>query len=189
MGAEILATNSTEDAHRSDPVAALIHRGDYRAALARCAVDHGPALGRLCMAFLGSQAEAEEAAQEALIAALDAMPAYRGDGTVRAWLFGIARRVCARRVETRVRRENRLRLVQPDESAPGAEALIAARQQAHRVRAALEQLKPTEREAVVLRYDAGLSFAEVAASCGIDEPAARKRVSRAIERLRKALSE
>lgn len=189
MGAETLATTADGHAPPADPTAGLIARGDYRGALARCATEHGPALGRLCMAFLGSQAEAEEAAQEALIAALDAMPSYRGDGTVRAWLFGIARRVCARRVETRVRRENRLRLVQPDESAPGAEALVAARQQAHRVRVALEQLKPTEREAVVLRYDAGLSFAEVAESCGIDEAAARKRVSRALERMRKALSE
>jgi RNA polymerase sigma-70 factor (ECF subfamily) len=187
MGAEILATH-TPGAHAPDPAAALIARGDYRAALARCATEHGPSLGRLCMAFLGTQAEAEEAAQEALIAALDAMPSYRGEGTVRAWLFGIARRVCARRVETRVRRENRLRLVQPDEGAPGAEALLAARQQAHRVRVALEQLKPTEREAVVLRYDAGLSFADVAEACGIDEAAARKRVSRALERLRRALA-
>jgi RNA polymerase sigma-70 factor (ECF subfamily) len=187
MGAEILATH-TPGTHTPDPTAALIARGDYRAALARCATEHGPSLGRLCMAFLGTQAEAEEAAQEALIAALDAMPSYRGEGTVRAWLFGIARRVCARRVETRVRRENRLRLVQPDEGAPGAEALLAARQQAHRVRVALEQLKPTEREAVVLRYDAGLSFADVAEACGIDEPAARKRVSRALERLRRALA-
>lgn len=191
MGAEILVTDSADAASgiATDPAAALIARGDYRAALARCAQEHGAAIGRLCMAFLGSQAEAEEAAQEALIAALDAMPSYRGEGTVRAWLFGIARRVCARRVETRVRREQRLRLVQPEEAAPGAEALVAARQQAHRVRAALESLKPTEREAVVLRYDAGLSFAEVAAACGIDEPAARKRVSRALERMRKALVE
>ncbi len=188
MGAEMLANSSAEKS-ATDPIAAMISRGEFRDALGHCATSHGQSIGRLCMAYLGTQAEAEEASQETLIAALDAMPSYRGDGTVRSWLFGIARRVCARRVETRVRRENRLRLVQPDESAPGAEALLAARQQAFRVRNALEQLKPTEREAVVLRYDSGLSFAEVAHACGIDEPAARKRVSRALDRLRRSLAD
>ena len=173
-----------------DPIERLIRDGDFRGAVASCARDHGPSLGRLCMAFLGSQAEAEEAAQESLLAAFDAMNSYRGEGSVRAWLFGIARRVCARRVETRVRRENRLRLVHnADEESPTADRLLASRRQAEPVREALESLKPTERDAVVLRYDAELSYAEVAAACGIDEAAARKRVSRALERLRSALGD
>ncbi len=172
----------------NDPIAQLIRDGDHRGAVASCAREHGPSLGRLCMAFLGSQAEAEEASQESLLAAFDAMSSYRGEGSVRAWLFSIARRVCARRVETRVRREHRLRLVHnADEEAPGADKLLAARRDAERVRDALEKLKPSERDAVVLRYDAELSYAEVATACGIDEPAARKRVSRALERLRLAL--
>ena len=58
-----------------------------------------------------------------------------------------------------------------------------------RLRNALAELKPSEREAVVLRYDAGLSFREVAAACGVDEAAARKRVSRALSRLRASLAE
>jgi RNA polymerase sigma-70 factor (ECF subfamily) len=187
MGAEPLVSEQPEAV---DPIHNLIRRGDYRGALALCARTHGAAVGRLCMAFLGSQAEAEEAAQETLLAAFDAMGSYRGEGSVRAWLFGIARRVCARRLETRVRREARLRLVRGDETeAPGAEALLAARRKAERVRAALDQLKPSERDAVMLRYDAELSFAEVATACGIDQAAARKRVSRALERLRKALGD
>ncbi|MDP3273798.1 MAG: sigma-70 family RNA polymerase sigma factor [Deltaproteobacteria bacterium] len=184
----MLATR-TPDAIASDPIATLITAGDYRAALTQCVRVHGPALGRLCMAFLGVQSEAEEAAQEALMAALDAMPSYRREGSVRAWLFAIARRICGRKLETRVRREQRLRLVQLDESAEGADTLLVARERATRVRLALDQLKPTEREALVLRYESELSFAEVAHSCGIDEAAARKRVSRGLERLRRALGD
>ena len=187
MGAESLARDSGTD---PDPIVALISAGDFRAAVARCARDHGPALGRLCMGFLGSQADAEEAAQESLIAAFDAMASYRGEGSFRAWLFAIARRVCARRVETRVRREARLRLVRGDETdAPGADVLLATRRRAERVRVALDELKPTERDAVVLRYESELSFRDVAIACGIDEPAARKRVSRALERLRESLGD
>jgi RNA polymerase sigma-70 factor, ECF subfamily len=183
MGAEMLTPHLPED-----PVAAFIARGDHRAALGECARLHGASIGRLCMAWLGSQAEADEATQETLLAAHDAMAGFRGESTVRAWLYGIARHVCARRQETRQRREARLRLVHSEvDSAPGAESLLAVRRRAERVRAALEELKPSERDALVLRYEADLSFREVAHACGIDEAAARKRVSRALERLRALL--
>ncbi len=183
MGAEMPSPETAPD-----PIAEAITRGDHRAALADCARTHGASVGRLCMAWLGSQAEAEEATQETLLAAYDAMRGFRGESSVRAWLYGIARHVCARRQETRQRREARLRLVHADgDGAPGADSLLAVRRRAERVRDALEQLKPSERDALVLRYEAELSFREVADACGIDEAAARKRVSRALERLRAAL--
>jgi RNA polymerase sigma-70 factor (ECF subfamily) len=52
------------------------------------------------------------------------------------------------------------------------------------VRDALEKLKPSEREALVLRFVADLSHREIAVACGLDEAAARKRISRALARLR-----
>jgi RNA polymerase sigma-70 factor (ECF subfamily) len=166
-----------------------IARGDHREALGMCARAYGRAVGRLCMAFTGSQAEADELAQEALLAAHDAFGSYRGDGSVRAFVFGIARRICARHGETRARREARLSLVHDADRAAPADEVAIARQQAARARAALAELKPTEREAVLLRFEAGLSFREVAAACGIDEPTARKRVSRALERMRRSLGD
>ena len=142
------------------------------------------------MALLGNQAEAEETAQEVLLAAHGAMAGYRGDGSVRAWLFGIARRKCARKVETRIRRERRLRLVHDagGEAEPPDRAL-ELRRRAVKVRGALEQLKPSERDAVVLRYQGGLPYREIGQACGIDEAAARKRVSRALVRMRSLLSD
>lgn len=172
-----------------DPLTRLIREGAYRDAVALAAREHGAALGRLCMAMLGSQAEAEEAAQEALIAAYDGMASYRGEGSVKAWLLGIARRICARRVETRVRRENKLRLVYDagaESQLPDEE--IDRRRRAERLRAAMEQLRPSEREALLMRYGQGLSFREVGQACGIDEAAARKRASRGLCQLRAVLS-
>ncbi len=172
-----------------DPILALVRQGAYRDAIARCAREHGPAIGRLAMAMLGSQAEAEEVAQEVLLAAHDAFPDYRGEGTVRAFLFGIARRMCAKRLEIRGRRERRLRLVHDAEAEAGLpDQLLEARRRALRVRAAIEELKPSERDAVVLRYEAGLEYAEIAAALGLDEPAARKRVSRGLAHLKELLS-
>jgi len=49
-------------------ISALIAAGSYRDALARCAEVYASALGRLCMAFTGSQAESEELVQEIAMA-------------------------------------------------------------------------------------------------------------------------
>lgn len=172
-----------------DPIADLIRGSRHREAAAACAREHGAAIGRLCMALLGDQAEAEETVQETLIAAHDAMPAFRGEGTVRAWLFGIARRKCARKLEMRTRRRRRLALVHDaDPDAPAPDEVYEARRRALRVRAALETLRPSERDAVILRYQAGLGYREIGQACGIDEAAARKRVSRGLSRMRALLA-
>jgi RNA polymerase sigma-70 factor (ECF subfamily) len=165
-----------------DPIAALLQEGRHREALAACAHTHGAALGRLCMALLGSQADADEATQETLLRAHRGMASYRGEGSVKAWLCGIARHVCAHALETRRRGRQLLEVVPaPDEADEGEQA---RRQLARLLRDALSRLKPTEREALVLRYAADLSHREIAAACNIDEAAARKRISRALAHLR-----
>jgi len=167
----------------------LIAAGDYREALARCTRAYAGSIGRLCMAFTGSQADSEELVQETLLAAYDAFPTYRAEGSVRAFLYGIARRICGRFAETQARQKARLRLVHDTSSRADAGELALEKERAVRARDALAKLKPSEREALVLRYDAGLSFREVAQACGIDEAAARKRVSRALARVRAEIGE
>lgn len=173
-----------------DPIAELIAAGRHRDAAAACAREHGASIGRLCMALLGDPEDAAEVVQETLIAAHDAMGAYRGEGSVRGWLLGIARRKCARKLETRIRRQRRLRLVHDAEAAVALpDEVLEAERRAARVRDALDQLKPTERDAVVLRYQSGLDYREIAEACGIDEAAARKRVSRALARMKSLLGD
>ena len=54
--------------------------------------------------------------------------------------------------------------------------------------AAMEQMKEADRNAILLRFFQGKSFHEVAAALGVTEAAAKKRVNRAVERLRHFLS-
>ncbi|MCE9577051.1 MAG: sigma-70 family RNA polymerase sigma factor [Deltaproteobacteria bacterium] len=182
---QVLATPMSDEPPETpgpvDPIAALVHQGQHREALAACARAHGRVLGRLCMALLGSQADADEATQETLLRAHRAMPGYSGEGTVKAWLCGIARHVCAHVLETRRKgRELAELVVLPDE---GSDEL-AIRQRARALRGALAQLKPSERDVLVLRFVADLSHREIAHACNLDEAAARKRISRALARLR-----
>jgi len=167
-----------------DPIAVLIQSGQHREAVAACARTHHTILGRLCMALLASPADADEAVQETLLRAHRAMATYRGEGSVKAWLCGIARHVCAHVLETRRRGREVLELVPSDGEARDA---FETRRRARVIRDALERLKPTEREALVLRYVADLSHREIAVACGLDEQAVRKRISRALARLRTVL--
>ena len=182
MQAHALAADMTDD-----PIVALIGSGQHREALTECARLHGRVIGRLCIALLGSQSDADEATQETLLRAHRAMATYRGEGSVKAWLCGIARHVCAHVLETRRRGREALALV-PDE--PAARDHYEAKHRATAVRGALAQLKPSEREALVLRFVADLSHKEIATSLGnVDEAAARKRISRALAKLRTVLPE
>lgn len=179
----MLAIRESTDPPPEDPIARSIAAGNHREALAAAARAHGAILGRLCMALLGSQADADEAVQETLLRAHAAMASFRGEGSVKAWLCGIARHVCVRTLETRRRGRELLELV-PSDATPD---VIAQRQRARALREALDKLKPTEREALVLRYVADLSHREIAVACNLDEATARKRTSRALARLRGVL--
>jgi RNA polymerase sigma-70 factor (ECF subfamily) len=167
---------------------AAIAAGDHRRALTLCAQRHGIALGRLCLALVGSQSEADDLVQETLLDAHAVFASYRAEGSLRAWLFAIARRKCARHLERRTQHSAHLKLVQNAEHDPAAVDLLIAHEQAASARAALLEIRPSEREALVLRFLGELSFQEVAETCGIDEVAARKRVSRGLQRLREILA-
>jgi RNA polymerase sigma-70 factor, ECF subfamily len=167
-------------------ILAALSAGRYDEALRLCAGHHGEALGRLCMSLVGSQTDAEDLVQETLLAAYQGFGGYREQGSVKAWLCSIARRKCARHLELRSR-PSRGALPAP-QPAPSAEEQVVAHRRAVRARVLLESIRPSEREALVLRYAAGLSFREVAQACGIEEAAARKRASRALAALRTRLS-
>lgn len=172
-----------------DPISAMVQDGRHRDAIAACARTHGAILGRLCIALLGSQADADEATQETLLRAHRGMATYRGEGSIKAWLCGIARHVCAHMLETRRRGREALELVPTDETSEDARAQFALKRRTRAIRDGLAKLKPSEREALVLRFVADLSHREIATACNLDEATARKRISRALARLRSVMPE
>lgn len=172
------------DASASDrEVTGAIARGDHKQALRLCARYHGRALGRLCMSMLGSTADADDLVQETLLDAHAGFAGFRENHSPRAWLFGIARRKCARHLERNTRRRQKLLLVH-DVQKGESEDLVLVRERARQARRALAEVRPSEREAVLMRYVGDLSYREMGEACGIEEASARQRVSRAIAKLR-----
>ncbi len=174
-----------------EQIAEAIDAGDLRRAVVLCSREHAAAIGRLSMSMLGSQQDAEDVTQETLIDAYGALSTWRREGSVRSWLLSIARRKCARVIEKRVRRTAKLRLVHDADRAATSdevtEQAVLLRQRALAAREALAAVRPSEREALLLRFAAGLSFREVGEACGIEEATARKRVSRALATMRESL--
>lgn len=164
-------------------------RGEHRRALSLCAQRQGPSIGRLCMAMLGSQVDADDVTQETLLAAHGSFAEYRQQGTLRSWLLAIARNKCLQHLEKHRRRGARLRRVQAAEAGADAPRPLDPEllERAEQARALLERVRPSDRDALLLRYSGELSFKEVAAARGIEEAAARKRVSRALLALRSAV--
>ena len=168
---------------------AIAHRR-YERALELLVRSYGQAIGRLCRAMVGEPAEAEELTQEVLLAAHEAMPTFAARSTVRTWLYAIARRGCSRHLRLKRRRAELLGSRPPQAPADPPDPLhqVIARRDGLRLRQAIDELGAGERDVLLLRFCAGLSFREVAEACGIREEAARQRACSALRRLRERLT-
>jgi RNA polymerase sigma factor (sigma-70 family) len=100
-----------------------------------------------------------------------------GRTNLAGWLYQAASHIATRAAQSEMRR--RIRHENLDENA----ACESADAQWPLVEEALAALRATEREALVLHYFQDLAYPEMAAALGIQEVAARKRVSRALQRL------
>jgi len=121
-----------------------------------------------------NQSDAADLAQETFLRALRGTERFRGDSSVRTWLFGIARNV----FRESVRRQQRNRTVSLSPATEEA-ALNETSTPMVEIEMVLASLTTDEREALVLRFVFDLSGEDTATALGISHAAARQRISRA----------
>jgi RNA polymerase sigma-70 factor (ECF subfamily) len=155
------------DAAGGDPLAA--------AALVRATQSD---VWRLC-AVLGDRQAADDLTQETYLRAFGALHRFEGRSSVRTWLLGIARHVCADAL--RARRRRRLTLVRDtaDLETAGSVSLADHVAEGAAVTDLLDRLDPDRREAFVLTQLLGLPYAEAAEVAGCPVGTIRSRVARA----------
>lgn len=135
-------------------------------------------------------ADAEDALQDCFVSAWTGAATFRGDGTVRGWLFSIARNA--------LRRQHRRRVGEPDSlesldelgerAGWGSPADFRARFEARETLAwAMRQIPDEERQVIALRDLNGLPGAETAEALGLSVPAMKSRLHRGRLRLLAAL--
>lgn len=144
---------------------------------------------------LGDGEAAEDAVQEAFLRAWRALDRFDERAELSTWLYRIAINAAIDQRRMRRRREGisaplaedfdgqpRARTEEPD---PHRRALSG--EIARRTRAELERLPAAERTAFLLRHFEGRSIAEIAATLGKGENAAKQAVFRAVRKLRRVL--
>ncbi|GAA3393917.1 RNA polymerase sigma factor SigM [Cryptosporangium minutisporangium] len=172
------------------PLGQLDDRGLLRAhvageadAFAELVRRHRDRLWAVAVRTIGNSEDAADALQDALLSAYRSAGSYRGDAAVTTWLHRIVVNACLDRVR---RRQARPTVPLPDDDgrAPAAPTdLIAARETALDVRAALAELPVEQRAALILVDVQGHPVADAAEMLGVAVGTVKSRCARGRARL------
>jgi RNA polymerase sigma factor (sigma-70 family) len=136
---------------------------------------------KLCFRMLGSRHEAEDALQETFLAVHRGLSGFRGDATVKTWVYRIALRSA---LKVRADRETASRTLDESlEKSVVPEPALEAREEAGRLQAALASLSAEHRAVLALSALDGASHQEIAEVLGIPAGTVGSRLHNARKRL------
>jgi RNA polymerase sigma-70 factor (ECF subfamily) len=136
-------------------------------------------------------ADAQDCLQETFLRAYKAYGRLHNTAHLRAWLYRIASNVAFTHLKRRRREAARTHPLDPDRagSGPGPAEALARSETLRAVAAEVERLPDQQRAALILRKYQELGYAEIAATLGCSEAAARANVYQALKKLRVSLAE
>lgn len=141
---------------------------------------------RVCWRLMGSEHDAEDAAQEVFVRLFFERGKFAGRSTYSTWLHGVAIRTCLMLRRSRSRRRRRedatddvLIQTQPDAKPEAAAAVDAS----HDIRKLLEALDEEDRALVLMRFAENHDYEALAEMFGTSAGACRMRISRIREKL------
>jgi RNA polymerase sigma-70 factor (ECF subfamily) len=162
-------------------------RGE-RAAFESLAATQRAAAYRIAMGLLDDADAAEDVAQDLLLRLATALPGFADESELKPWVYRVTVNLCRDRLRQSRRRAGDV----PIESAVGlpslsseqpAEQAVDLERAGAAVAQALARLPGDQKEVLVLRYVAGLSYAEIARVTGSAQGTVASRVFRALKRL------
>ena len=142
-------------------------------------------------------ADAEEAAQEAFLAAWQGLPFFRGDASFSTWLYRLASNACVDLLRREGRHQAAAGPSLDDEELnldvtgrSGGPQEAAERQELkEQIEQGLQALTPEHRQVLLLREMHQLSYDEIADTLDLDVGTVKSRISRGRKQLRKFLLE
>jgi RNA polymerase sigma-70 factor (ECF subfamily) len=171
-------------------LAALAQRGD-EVAFRRLYRRHAQGVYARLTRLLGPRDEREDLVQQVFWSFFQALPRYRGDAPVGAFLHGIVTRVAydalrkRKRTPTAQQREADLEQLLSGEQSP--EERARARERITALYDALDRIKPKKRIAFVLHAIEGLAVTEIATLTGAEPRAVGQRIAAARAELERIL--
>ena len=181
-------TSGSQDERTDSELIERWKAGDSRAAT-QIVTRHADALARFAVSS-GERTEIEELVQDTFVRAFSSIDSFRGDSSLRTWLFTIERRLMLdrRRAE---RRQKTLVPVNPADAVTEYDALdaLVAEEAESKVRRAVDLLSPMQREVFTLRVEQGMSYRDIAEIVGSTEGAARVHYHNAMRAVKESVSE
>jgi len=169
------------------------------AACAELVSEHQRMVFQLAMNLLGERDEALDLSQEVFLRVFRTIHRFRGQSSLRTWIYRIAvnqarnrhrfwrRRHRADQVSLDQHIEAHGDFVSAGESTP--DRVLAQKELAERLQHALDHLPFDQRTAIVLREIDGLSYEEIAYSLGVAVGTVKSRLTRARKSLRQELGD
>ena len=152
-----------------------------------------PAVYHLALSILNDPYDAEDAAQEALMSAVTSLNRYRGDSSLKTWLYTITINTCRGMLRKHHTRQMLTAAIQKvlflTPSSPTPEEYAARTESERRLWAAIDTLDDKHRLPIILRYTYDLPTNEIATTLGISEGTVYSRLHYAREKLQKILTQ
>ena len=168
-------------------VVALVANGDMTGALRRLMQRHGTAVYRYCREALRDATLADDVQQQVFIEAFRDLRRFSGRSTVRTWLFAIARHRVLDAAKARRRAQSHVDANDPavvlDPRPPPGEAIDDVRLR-EALLACLQELREQVRTVLLLRFQQGFTFEEMAVVCRERSGTLQAKVTRALPVLR-----
>jgi len=171
----------------------LVASAEHRRAAEWLVLHYADEVMGLCLAMVRNRSTAEDLVQDVFGRAFLGLKGFRGDASARTWLLTIARNRCFDYLRARKREPwgapGSGTALEPDsvpEDVPLPSELLARRAD---VEAALDELPEADRALIVLRFRNGLDYSELAIAFGLKPGAVRMRVSRSLNKMRRALEQ
>ncbi len=176
---------------------ARVQRGDKQA-FNLLVIKYQRKILRLLSRMIRDPADLEDVAQEAFIKAYRALPQFRGESAFYTWLYRIAINTARNWLSSVGKRPSAPNAIESEDgetfnetdslsdiSTP--ESMVASREIAETVNAAIEELPEELRNAIVLREIEGMSYEDIAQTMGCPIGTVRSRIFRAREAIAKRL--
>ncbi|WP_323846448.1 sigma-70 family RNA polymerase sigma factor [Microbulbifer magnicolonia] len=151
----------------------------FQQAMADC----GAGVSRVAGSYVRNTAERDDLVQEIWLAVWRALPSFRGEASLKTFVFRIAHnRSVTELARRRAAHTGTEELETIEDDAPGPEQRLQDQRDSERLVRAVQQLPLGLRQTLTLRLE-GLSYAEISEVMGISESNVAVRLNRARERL------
>ena len=179
----------TSDDGAVDLDAALVARAQRqeRGAFDALVRRHQRGVWRVVRRYLRNDADAADVTQQAFVRAFKSLDRFRGEASVRTWLYRIGINLALNHLRDHAREQPAEIADDALTAAPVGASGLESAERAGRLRSAVAQLPPKQRLVLELRVFEDLPFREVAALAECTENAAKVSFHYAVKKLRELL--